>query len=69
MDTPQQSSTLRQAIEIAINLGLIFIIIAWCFQIVRPFISFIIWGGVSRSRRTRPFSSSKARSAGGKNWR
>ena len=46
IDTSQQSSTLRQAIEIAVNLGLIFIILIWCFQIVRPFISFILWGGV-----------------------
>jgi len=60
MGTSQQSSTLRQAIEIAINLGLIFIILAWCFQIVRPFISFIVWGGVIAIAAYAPFLKLKS---------
>ena len=60
IDTSQQSSTLRQAIEIAVNLGLIFIILIWCFQIVRPFISFILWGGVIAIAAYTPFLKLKS---------
>ncbi len=40
-----QNST-TQAIEIAIRLGLIFLILAWCLYILSPFISLIVWGGI-----------------------
>ena len=40
-----QSST-TQAIEIAIRLSLIFLIMAWCLQIITPFISLIAWGAI-----------------------
>jgi len=33
-----------RAIEAVIRLGLIFLIVAWCFQIIQPFIIFVIWG-------------------------
>lgn len=33
-----------RAIETVIRLGLIFLIVAWCFQIIQPFIIFVIWG-------------------------
>jgi len=55
METTGQDRTLRQTIEIAINLGLLFLIISWCFQIVRPFISFIVWGGVIAIAAYSPF--------------
>ena len=35
-----------QAIEIAIRLSLIFALAAWCFQILTPFLSLIIWGAI-----------------------
>lgn len=34
------------SIEIMINLLLILFIVAWCLQILMPFISFILWGAV-----------------------
>lgn len=43
--TPHKSAT-YQAIEIAIRLGLIFLIIAWCLQILSPFISLVAWGAI-----------------------
>lgn len=48
MNLPGQSqhSPTTQAIEIAIRLGLIFLILAWCLQILKPFISLIAWGGI-----------------------
>lgn len=39
-------SPTTQAIEIAIRLGLIFLILAWCLQILSPFISLIAWGAI-----------------------
>jgi len=41
-----QNTPTAQAIEIAIRLGLIFLILAWCLQILSPFISLIAWGGI-----------------------
>ena len=48
MNIPGQSQNnpTTQAIEIAIRLGLIFLILAWCLQILSPFISLIAWGGI-----------------------
>ena len=46
MNVSAQQSPVRIAIEIAVNLLLIFIILAWCLQIIRPFISLIVWAGV-----------------------
>lgn len=41
-----QTSPTSQAIEIAIRLGLVFLIVAWCLQILSPFISLVTWGGI-----------------------
>jgi predicted PurR-regulated permease PerM len=43
---PTDSSATNQAIEIAIRLGLIFLILTWCLQILSPFISLIAWGAI-----------------------
>lgn len=45
--TQQEDQRLTgRAIETVIRLGLIFLIVAWCFQIIQPFIIFVIWGVV-----------------------
>jgi len=56
MHTPEnlQSPTV-QAIEIAVRLGLIFLILALCFQILSPFISIIAWGAIIAVAIYRPF--------------
>jgi predicted PurR-regulated permease PerM len=47
MSSPENSSnSTAQAIEIAIRLGLIFLILAWCLQILSPFISIVVWGAI-----------------------
>jgi len=46
MSVPLQNSPVRQAVEIAVNLGLIFIIVAWCLQILSPFVSLLAWGAI-----------------------
>lgn len=42
----EASSPVTQAIEIAIRLGLIFLILAWCLQILSPFVGVIAWGAI-----------------------
>ena len=34
----------RRAVEAAIRIGLIALLVAWCFEIVRPFIVSVVWG-------------------------
>jgi predicted PurR-regulated permease PerM len=60
------SSSVRIAIEVAVYLLLIFAIVAWCLQILMPFVSFILWGTVIAVAIYQPFL--KLRSAlGGRN--
>ncbi|MGD8207028.1 MAG: AI-2E family transporter, partial [Thiohalocapsa sp.] len=35
---------LARTVEAAIRIGLIFVLVLWCFQIVKPFIIPVIWG-------------------------
>ena len=47
MNLPQNpNNSTAQSIEIAIRLGLIFLILAWCLQILTPFISIVAWGAI-----------------------
>ena len=41
-----QDTATTQALEIAIRLSLVFLIIAWCLKILTPFISLIAWGAI-----------------------
>jgi len=41
-----RKSPMAHAIDIAINLSIVFLILAWCFQILLPFVSLIAWGGI-----------------------
>jgi predicted PurR-regulated permease PerM len=42
----QEKSYMEVAIDIAIRIGVLALLIAWCFQILRPFITPVIWGTV-----------------------
>ena len=48
MSTPTQASdgklSAQRAVEAAIRIGLVFLLAAWCFLIVEPFIIPILWG-------------------------
>jgi len=55
MNTSPHGSAVRTAVEIAVNLLLIFIILAWCLQILSPFISLIVWAGVIAIAMYKPF--------------
>jgi len=43
--SPQDTAT-THALEIAIRLSLVFLIIAWCLKVLTPFISLIAWGAI-----------------------
>lgn len=60
MNTTPQNSPVRTAIEIAVNLLLIFIILAWCLQIVSPFISLIAWAAIIAISMYKPFLKLKS---------
>jgi predicted PurR-regulated permease PerM len=55
MNKNEFSNPIRTAIEIAVYLLLIFALVAWCLQIVRPFISFVAWGAVIAVAMYAPF--------------
>jgi len=50
-----QDNPTTLAIEIAIRLGVIFLILAWCLQIVTPFIGVIAWGAIIAVSIYSPF--------------
>jgi len=52
-DTPTTPTTL--AIEIAIRLGVIFLILAWCLKIITPFIGLVAWGAIIAVAIYKPF--------------
>ncbi|MBW2295433.1 MAG: hypothetical protein JRG94_24470, partial [Deltaproteobacteria bacterium] len=39
-----REETMRRATEIAVRLGAIAIVVAWCLQIIAPFVGIVIWG-------------------------
>ena len=49
------NKAVTQAIEIAIRLGVVFLITAWCLQILTPFISLIVWGAIIAVAINGPF--------------
>ena len=55
MNQAAPASPVKTAIEIAVNLLLIGIILVWCFKIVQPFISVIIWAAVIAISMWKPF--------------
>jgi len=48
MNSPDQSSNdksfVARALETTIHVGLVILLLFWCFQIGRPFIQIIVWG-------------------------
>ena len=46
MNHESHSQAIRLSIEIAVYLVLIFLIMAWCLQILSPFVSLLAWGAI-----------------------
>ena len=66
MSQPEQRNAVRTAVEIAVHLGLIFLIVAWCLQILQPFISLLAWGAIIAISIYTPFLKLK-KTLGGNN--
>ena len=50
-----QDNPTTLAIEIAIRLGVIFLILAWCLQILTPFIGLVAWGAIIAVAIYKPY--------------
>ncbi len=66
MNASAPASPVRQAIEIAVHLGLIFVIVLWCFRILQPFISLLAWGTIIAVSIYTPFLKLR-KALGGRN--
>lgn len=66
MNNPSQNNPVKTAIEIAVNLALISIIVVWCFNIIKPFISIIIWAAVIAISMWKPFLKMQSMLGGNK---
>ncbi len=54
MNQPE-NSTLNHSVEIVIRIAVVVGILAWCFQILSPFISLILWGAIIAVSINTPF--------------
>ena len=55
MNPTNPTNPVRTAIEIAVNLLLIFVILYWCLKILSPFIGLIIWAAIISIALYKPF--------------
>ena len=46
LDHQTASSLTQKVIDITIRVAIMAVLVAWCFQILRPFIMPVIWGGI-----------------------
>ena len=46
LETPEDTVFQRRAMEAAIRIGLVVLLVLWCFNIVQPFIMLVLWGGI-----------------------
>jgi predicted PurR-regulated permease PerM len=60
-----RAETMRRATEIAVRLGVLAIVVAWCLQIIAPFVGIVIWGMIIAIAATSPYEA-MVRGLGGK---
>jgi predicted PurR-regulated permease PerM len=44
VSTPEEGILASRALQVAIRVGLVLLLIAWCFTIIRPFLVPVVWG-------------------------
>ena len=66
MNYPNQKDPVKTAIEIAVHLALLAIIVVWCFNIIKPFISIIVWAAVIAISMWKPFLKLQSMMGGNK---
>jgi predicted PurR-regulated permease PerM len=45
-ESTKDAVALNRALEIAVRIGLLVLLVGWCFQIVRPFLALVAWGTI-----------------------
>lgn len=55
MNQNNPASPVRTAVEIAVYLVLLFAVVAWCFQIIKPFFTVVLWGAIIAVACHKPF--------------
>lgn len=60
MKHADHNKPVRTAIDISINLLLLFVLIGWCLQILMPFVSLIAWAGIIAISLYTPFMKLQA---------
>jgi predicted PurR-regulated permease PerM len=64
LTTESTRDAVRKAIDIAVTLGLAALILVWCFRIIEPFISLVMWAAVIAVAVHKPFFSLEQRVGG-----
>lgn len=64
MSAPNPTSPVGTAIEVAVSLLLILVVLAWCLLIIAPFISFVLWGAIIAISVHVPFCRLRERIGG-----
>jgi predicted PurR-regulated permease PerM len=67
MPSAEDRAFLNRAVETSIRLGLIALLVVWCFQVVRPFVQPIVWG-VILAIAIYPVFRRLGRVTGGRAW-
>ncbi|MBW2426668.1 MAG: AI-2E family transporter [Deltaproteobacteria bacterium] len=65
MASAEDRAFFRRALESSVRIGLIFLLVVWCFQIARPFLSPVVWG-IILAIATRPIYEAFCRAVGGR---
>jgi len=65
MDSGEDRAVLRRALETSIRIGLVLVLVVWCFLLARPFIQPIVWG-IILAVATQPVYARLCRVMGGR---
>lgn len=55
-----RKSDVERAIEIAIRIGVLGLLLMWCFQILRPFVAPVVWGAIIAVAIYPPYNKLKS---------
>ena len=65
MPTNEDQAFLRRALESSIRIGLVLLLVVWCFELARPFFTPIVWG-IILAIATQPIYRALCRAIGGR---
>jgi predicted PurR-regulated permease PerM len=67
MPSAEDRAFLNRAVETSVRLGLVALLVFWCFQVVRPFVQPIVWG-IILAIAIHPAFARLVRVTGGREW-